>query len=386
MKDEYKILLGAIIVILIVLVGAYALSGSGNPGPSASPTVVPVTATPTTVPGGGGSTGGTPSATPTVVPTATPAPTPTPEPESGVKLTEFGYWITYPPLPPQNWSEPKPLPTPTDIVYFDPISQTVTVPIYEEPSALQEAPQAQAVVHRDGDLSGTTYVLIRAEQSSNMYYGDEYRGGYWFPDGDNPNLVNNYNGTFTLRFDPGVSEQTIYIDVWDIWWYEPREGNYAVDASFTGTVTLTIVNADAPFTYGYKNQYTLTVHESESPGPSPEGAVVEFVGNSVTFTVGTDNGTRYDFYIPITRTGGDLGSPLPVILSGTGPGWGPYFSFYSGTTFDAGNSTTYVNCFANGGTGLPSKTGVLNIDSTGDYTHGSNYQYTITIEFPAGPQ
>ncbi len=102
MGNEYKILIGAIIVILIVLVGAFALSGSNNQQPTVTLTAPPVTVTPTAVPGN--EDGTTPSATPTAMPTTMPAPTPSPEPESGVKLTEFGYWITYPPLGPQYCS------------------------------------------------------------------------------------------------------------------------------------------------------------------------------------------------------------------------------------------------------------------------------------------
>lgn len=58
--------------------------------------VVGPTPTPMATPG--------PTPVPAVAPklTATPAPTA----ESGVKLTEFGYWVTYPQLGEQTWSTP----------------------------------------------------------------------------------------------------------------------------------------------------------------------------------------------------------------------------------------------------------------------------------------
>lgn len=269
MKDEYKILIGAIIVILIVLVGAYALSGSNNPGPGVSPTAVPATATPTTVPEGGGSIGGTPTATPTVVPTATPAPTPTPEPESGVKLTEFGYWITYPPLDPETWStNPPPNPNGGNVVYFDPTSQTVFEGVVVGPGALMVVPQGQAIVHRDGNLSGTTNVLISVALSENMFYPSDYESGIWIPTGGpmsiNPNLTDNYNGTFTLRFDPYVDNQTIYISVFPIQNITQAGGVSAEAFSYNGFATLTIRDVDPPFSKGDRDQYTLNV-KNEPP-------------------------------------------------------------------------------------------------------------------------
>jgi hypothetical protein len=110
MKNEYKILIAAIVVILILLGGAYALSGSKGPQATATPTAQPTsTPTPTPTPiasGTGGSTGGASNPAPTTAPTITPTPTivPSPTPSSGVELTQFGYWITYPPLKPENWS------------------------------------------------------------------------------------------------------------------------------------------------------------------------------------------------------------------------------------------------------------------------------------------
>jgi hypothetical protein len=96
MKDTTKWIIGAIVVLLIVLVGAYALSNGSNQ-PASNTTVTPevtVTPAPTT------EATATATAAPTSSPSATPAPTaaPTPSAGSGVKQTEFGYYITYPPF------------------------------------------------------------------------------------------------------------------------------------------------------------------------------------------------------------------------------------------------------------------------------------------------
>ncbi len=97
MKDEYKVIIGVIIVALIILAGAYGLSGPNAPGAvtagsiangskAAGPQGVAENAS---VP----STGGRAAEA-----------TPTPAPESGVRKTEFGYWITYPPLADEAWA------------------------------------------------------------------------------------------------------------------------------------------------------------------------------------------------------------------------------------------------------------------------------------------
>lgn len=84
MDNTLKLIMGAIIVILIILVGAFALSSASNQSAS-NATITPTpTATPTAAP------------TTTVTPTQSPSATPAPSLESGVKLTEFGYYITYP--------------------------------------------------------------------------------------------------------------------------------------------------------------------------------------------------------------------------------------------------------------------------------------------------
>lgn len=98
MNDTTKWILIAIVgIIVVILIGAYALSnGSNQPAASATPTAAAsATATPTSI---------TPVPSATIVPTATtlatatPTATPKPSGSSGVKQTEFGYYITYPPF------------------------------------------------------------------------------------------------------------------------------------------------------------------------------------------------------------------------------------------------------------------------------------------------
>jgi len=134
MKNEVKILIAAIVIILIILVAAYAISGSKSPQPTVTPTAQPtITPTPTPTPlasgtGGTGSNGGTSNPTPTPsispTPTAILTPTVTPMPASGVELTRFGYWITYPPLGPENWSTNPPPSIGTT-------QQTQTIPVVQ---------------------------------------------------------------------------------------------------------------------------------------------------------------------------------------------------------------------------------------------------------------
>jgi hypothetical protein len=110
MKNEYKVLIAAIVVILIVLVGAYALGGFNGPSmvsPTATPTPQP-TPEPTPMPTA------VPSATVDAT-SATPAPTPTGN--GDIIQTEYGYVVTKATLGPQNWTNPTPKPTlPTPVL------------------------------------------------------------------------------------------------------------------------------------------------------------------------------------------------------------------------------------------------------------------------------
>lgn len=249
MRNDLSILLAAIVVIIIVLAGAYALSGSSPAQPTATPTATampqasatPVPTSPATV-------------TATAEPTATPVPTPTPtaEPDSGVRQTEFGYWTTYPTLGPQTWSSPRPA-TPGNVVYFNPTSQSITPEIRN----FLFTPSAEAIVHRDGDLNQTTSVLISIGGTENMFRPKSIDGVYVIPTGIgsmNVNLTDNQNETYTLVFDPDVSEQTIYIEIFLL---NPNAIDTLDGSSFTGELNLTIVAADAPFTFGDGSEYSL---------------------------------------------------------------------------------------------------------------------------------
>lgn len=88
MKISIQWISAAILVILLLLVGAYALSNGAN-APATNATATPTTTiTPTPV---------APSTTPTAVPPS-PAPVLTPPGANGVMNTGFGYNITYPPF------------------------------------------------------------------------------------------------------------------------------------------------------------------------------------------------------------------------------------------------------------------------------------------------
>ncbi len=328
MKDEYKILIGAIIVILIVLVGAYAMSGSNNPQPTATPTALPVTATPTTVPEGGGSTGGTPSATPTAVPTAEPSPTPTTEPESGVKLTEFGYWITYPPLDPQTWSNPPPK-GPQNVVYFDPTSDDVNTTFNGFSVAVDLGPHGETIVHRVGDLSGTINVTIHAGNSSNTWLIEPasipYMYEYYVSGG---NLTYEGGNTYTLKFGPGVSEQEIFVFVY----------NAVRSPNAQGTVKLTITGVDGGYSIGANKEFTVNIN--------PPLPVVQFatdrgwLGNGTGCTV-TQDGYVYDISIQLTRSV-VLSNPLtPNLWNSTNVPDGYINSNVD--DFSAGSATTYLH-------------------------------------------
>ena len=95
MKNTTTWILVAIVAILVILVGAYALSGSNTSNPTATPTAI---TTPTPTASATAVTSATPA--PSVASTATPTPTtvPTYSGSSGVTKTDFGYYITYPPF------------------------------------------------------------------------------------------------------------------------------------------------------------------------------------------------------------------------------------------------------------------------------------------------
>jgi hypothetical protein len=95
MKNTTTWILVAIVAILVILVGAYVLSGNGASNPTATPTAI---TTPTPTMSATVATSVTPA--PSVMSTATPTPTPVPtySGSSGIAKTDFGYYITYPPF------------------------------------------------------------------------------------------------------------------------------------------------------------------------------------------------------------------------------------------------------------------------------------------------
>ncbi len=98
MKDNLKWIIAAIVVLLVILVGAYALSNGGNQ-PVVNASVTPdATATPTSTPAISPTAAPPAAATPTITPTITPTVTPTPKPSGSIQQTQFGYVITYPPF------------------------------------------------------------------------------------------------------------------------------------------------------------------------------------------------------------------------------------------------------------------------------------------------
>ncbi len=266
MDNNQKILIAAIIIILIILVGAFALSGSNNATPTVTPTATPVTVTPTPVPSGGsaGASTPTPSAV-AVTPTPTPSVTATPEPESGVKLTEFGYWITYPPLGPENWSTNVPPSVNSgpenNTVYFGPTSADVNVP-YEVYIGTADERGTPAVIHRNGDLNGTTTVGVYVIPDDNMVFSDSLVGSYYIPTQPYMTWIGSDHSYFNVTFGPGVSEQTVYIDAWEV--YQHYTDPLSVDAAsdFHGSVKLDIVEADDGYKVGNDHEFTLNVNSA----------------------------------------------------------------------------------------------------------------------------
>lgn len=251
MKNEIKILIAAIVIILIVLVGAFALNGSNNAQPSAAPSVIPATATPTPAPSATPVSTPVPTPTPGVAPTATPVPVP--ENASGVKLTEFGYWITYPPLGPQTWStNPPPYFGPANnTVYFDPVSGAYTVGNLAITG--ESINSGHAVLHRRGDLNGTVTVTVHL--SSALYAaGNEYVCSLY-----GAGVSGTGSGNYSVVFSPGEGEKTIYVSI--------SENANVVPEALTpapmpaGSVTLSIADVDGGYKIGEKRAFTLSADE-----------------------------------------------------------------------------------------------------------------------------
>jgi hypothetical protein len=333
MKDEYKILIGAVVVIIIVLVGAFALSGSGGPGPSVTPTAEPtITPTPTAVPGG---EGGTPTVTPepSVVPSVTPT-----EPESGVRLTEFGYWITYPPLGPQNWSSPPPK-GPQNIVYFDPISDDVSTIFVKGVSVADLRLYGETIVHRDGDLSGTVNVTIQTSNSSNAWLvvpaiAPDFRYEYYVYREEN--LTYEGGNIYTLTFGPGVSEQEIYVPIGI--YYLSDNVDIANSVPPQGTVKLTITGVDGGYSIGAKKDFTVNINP-----PLPVVRFVYSMGSlyDETGCTVTRDGDVYNISVQLNRLV-DTSQPLDLNIVGNVYYVPEGYLDIKVDDFNAGSATTYV--------------------------------------------
>ncbi len=167
MKISFQWILAAIVVLLVIVVGAFALT-NGNHAPANNATATPVvtvTATATPV--------ASPSSSPTSVATATPAattkPTPTATPtitgSNGVHQTSFGYYITYPPF-----SENQVNVNPNYVISNG--SPAITPTPTSTPSATPNPAQTTvAFQYSDGGLASTKNFMIYNLHDWN-YYGD----------------------------------------------------------------------------------------------------------------------------------------------------------------------------------------------------------------------
>jgi hypothetical protein len=359
MKISYQWILAAIIVLLIILVGAYVLTNNNN-SPATN-----VTATPTTTITPTATVLASPSATPstatTTTPTATAIPTLTATPtipgSNGVKQTSFGYYITYPPFS-ENQVNVNPnyaaSPSQGDFVYFSPIAATITKDAELEDAS--ETPDAYAVIHRSGNLSGTTHVSIDVTSDGSV---------------DSSSFTNTDDEDFAdMTFAPGESEKTIgiYIGL-------NSESN-------VGHLTLTITDVDGVDSIGSNDMFTLTVNpQSPSPSPSttPDGTVVQFASQGGSYNVGSISTQNYNIPIEVDRSGTDL-SPLTIAITGIKGPWNYYdLSFYSGTTFDSGQLKTNLIAFSKGGAGKDPVDLEFSIGPTSQYSVGTYKTYNLTI-------
>lgn len=360
MKISYQWVLAAIIVLLIILVGAYALT-NGKSTPATNATVTPaVTITPTAT------TVASPSVTPGTIVSATPVPTTIPTPtakptasgSNGVQLTSYGYYITYPPFSDNEVNVNPNYVKQGDFVYFSPTSATITK--YTDLEEASESYDAVAIVHRSGDLSGTTHVSISAVYDGNI---DDW--SFVNPDG---------GSNADVTFAPGESEKTIGIFVW-------TDGD---TESNVGHLILKINDVDGVDSIGSNNMFTLTVNtQSASPSPStiPGNSIVQFASSSGTLIVGTNSAQDYHKLVEVDRTGGT--SALPIVFTGIdGEDWSSAkASYYNGVAFASGSTTTYVDIFAKGGIGQTSKTVTLDLNDYTGYSTGAINSYTLTIEY-----
>jgi hypothetical protein len=346
MKNEIKILIAAIVVILIILVGAFALSGS-SPQPSATPTVVPVTATPTTVPANGGNNGTvTVTPAPTVVaPTPTPTPTPTPEPASGVKKTEFGYWITYPPLPPQNWSSPQQPSEPLwNVTYFDPNSAVIDYS-FKNTATKGEGDYRRSYIQRVGDMNGTvnvTFMILASgnvdissvkEKTASEASGYDY---YAYIHDEYGNLDYLGGNVYTMTFGPGVGEQYVCVHV---------DREYAAGDITTmpyAWVELTIVGADGGYGIYYpQRDFKVTVKQRQEVYFDTSEGYINYNNGQITSEdfYSFDNSSANKAYVTIPVYREQTTGSLPLVIDLDSPNSAVTLD---PVTFAAGSDEAYL--------------------------------------------
>lgn len=375
MKISYQWILAAIIVILVILVGAYVLTNNNN-APATN-----VTATPTTTITPTATVLASPSATPstaaTATPTATTKPTATATPtisgSNGVKLTEFGYYITYPPFSENQVNVNSGYvasPSQGDFVYFSPTSATITKD--PELEGDEETPDAYAVVHRSGNLSGTTHVTISANSDGSI--------ADWF--------FSNTDGSSSadVTFAPGESEKTIGIFVWI---YSDEE-TYSGSDSDLGHLILTINDVDGVDSIGSNDMFTLTVNQ-QTVSPSPSGEGVQFSSNGgyakngtyfdhSSFDVSTIDYSKpwFEADITLTRTS-TSGSISPnIVISETNIPNGDIYIKQQPTFADGQATATVQIAFdLNGGSEGTDPYAKLSISPSSMYTIGSNNPFYL---------
>ena len=112
-----------------------------------------------------------------------------------------------------------------------------------------------AVIHRLGDLNGTTTVGVYVIPDDNMVFSDSLVGGYYIPTLSYMTWIGG-NSYFNVTFDPGVSERTIYIDAWGVHQYYPEGISTDAAGDFHGSVKLDIVEVDD----GYNSRERPYIH------------------------------------------------------------------------------------------------------------------------------
>jgi hypothetical protein len=389
MKNEYKILIAALVIILIVVIGAFALGGSNGPQTTVTPTAQPTntpTPTPTPLaPGTGGSSGGASNITPTptIAPTATPTPTivPSPTPTSGVELTQFGYWITYPPLKPENWSTNPPPQVnpgiPNNTVYFSPTSASQNIGYIRDESY---GYYVNATIYRNGDLNSSTTVNVHVDSSNNVREDSLGPYGSWYDLYLNGNFSDLLDvPDFSVTFAPGVSSMNITIadEGLDNW----ETSFQAMDTSYLGYIKMTITGVDDGYTYGYNDQYALTLNSITPNTPTVQfNTANAWLYNESGCQIEQRNGNTYNISVVLTRSD-TSGSYTPQVeITNTNVTYDDGLYLLDPVPFQDGQTTTKVYISYNpGDNSVQNPYGIFTIDSTSDYNAGSQNQIDLNL-------